>query len=104
METVKLKLVNIIVIVVIVTHARLRNGVKSPFLSSFFIPFRLLFFTCPLGFRELSIIAVAPTVRGDMGAYIGSAKAEIKALAEGILDKYGFDVTAVAKIKKPRKK
>ena len=30
-------------------------------------------------------------------------KAEIKALAEGILDKYGFDVTAVAKIKKPRK-
>lgn len=31
-------------------------------------------------------------------------KAEIKALAEGILDKYGFDVTAVAKIKKPRKK
>ncbi len=29
-------------------------------------------------------------------------KAEIKALAEGILDKYGFDVTAVAKIKKPR--
>ena len=31
-------------------------------------------------------------------------KAEIKALAEGILDKYGFDMTAVAKIKKPRKK
>lgn len=31
-------------------------------------------------------------------------KAEIKALAEEILDKYGFDVTAVAKIKKPRKK
>ena len=31
-------------------------------------------------------------------------KAEIKSLAEGILDKYGFDVTAVAKIKKPRKK
>lgn len=31
-------------------------------------------------------------------------KAEIKALAEGILDKYGFDVTAVAKIKKPRNK
>ena len=31
-------------------------------------------------------------------------KAEIKALAEAILDKYGFDVTAVAKIKKPRKK
>ncbi len=31
-------------------------------------------------------------------------KAEIKALTEGILDKYGFDVTAVAKIKKPRKK
>ena len=31
-------------------------------------------------------------------------KAEIKALAEGILDKYGFDVTAVAKIKKPGKK
>lgn len=31
-------------------------------------------------------------------------KAEIKALIEGILDKYGFDVTAVAKIKKPRKK
>lgn len=31
-------------------------------------------------------------------------KAEIKALVEGILDKYGFDVTAVAKIKKPRKK
>lgn len=31
-------------------------------------------------------------------------KAEIKVLAEGILDKYGFDVTAVAKIKKPRKK
>ena len=31
-------------------------------------------------------------------------KAEIKALAEGILDKYGFDVTAVAKIKKPRKR
>lgn len=31
-------------------------------------------------------------------------KAEIKALAESILDKYGFDVTAVAKIKKPRKK
>lgn len=30
-------------------------------------------------------------------------KSEIKALAEGILDKYGFDVTAVAKIKKPRK-
>lgn len=30
-------------------------------------------------------------------------KAEIKTLAEGILDKYGFDVTAVAKIKKPRK-
>lgn len=30
-------------------------------------------------------------------------KAEIKALAEGILDKYGFDVKAVAKIKKPRK-
>lgn len=30
-------------------------------------------------------------------------KVEIKALAEGILDKYGFDVTAVAKIKKPRK-
>ena len=30
-------------------------------------------------------------------------KAEIKALAEEILDKYGFDVTAVAKIKKPRK-
>ena len=30
-------------------------------------------------------------------------KAEMKALAEGILDKYGFDVTAVAKIKKPRK-
>lgn len=30
-------------------------------------------------------------------------KAEIKALAEGILDKYGFDVTAVAKIRKPRK-
>ncbi len=30
-------------------------------------------------------------------------KAEIKALAEGILDKYGFDVTAVAKIKKPTK-
>lgn len=31
-------------------------------------------------------------------------KAEIKALAESILDKYGFDVTAAAKIKKPRKK
>lgn len=31
-------------------------------------------------------------------------KAEIKALAEEILDKYGFDITAVAKIKKPRKK
>ena len=31
-------------------------------------------------------------------------KAEIKALAEAILDKYRFDVTAVAKIKKPRKK
>lgn len=31
-------------------------------------------------------------------------KAEIKALAEGILNKYGFDVTAVAMIKKPRKK
>lgn len=31
-------------------------------------------------------------------------KAEIKAIAESILDKYGFDVTAVAKIKKPRKK
>lgn len=31
-------------------------------------------------------------------------KAEIKSLAEGILDKYGFDVTAVAKIKKPSKK
>lgn len=31
-------------------------------------------------------------------------KAEIKALTEGILDKYGFDVTAVAKIRKPRKK
>ncbi|MBQ8962117.1 MAG: hypothetical protein IJ071_13045 [Ruminococcus sp.] len=30
-------------------------------------------------------------------------KTEIKTLAEGILDKYGFDVTAVAKIKKPRK-
>lgn len=30
-------------------------------------------------------------------------KAEIKSLAEGILDKYGFDVTAVAKIKKPKK-
>lgn len=31
-------------------------------------------------------------------------KTEIKALAEGILDKYGFDMTAVAKIRKPRKK
>lgn len=31
-------------------------------------------------------------------------KAEMKALAEGILDKYGFDVTSAAKIKKPRKK
>lgn len=31
-------------------------------------------------------------------------KAEIKALTEGILDKYGFDVTAVAKIKKPKRK
>ena len=31
-------------------------------------------------------------------------KADIKALVEGILDKYGFDVTAVAKIKKPSKK
>lgn len=31
-------------------------------------------------------------------------KAEMKALVEGILDKYGFDVTAVAKIKKPRRK
>ncbi len=31
-------------------------------------------------------------------------KAEIKALVEGILDKYGFDVTAVAKIKKLKKK
>lgn len=31
-------------------------------------------------------------------------KADMKALAEGILDKYGFDVTAVAKIKKPNKK
>ena len=31
-------------------------------------------------------------------------KAEIKALTEGILEKYGFDVTAVAKIKKPKKK
>lgn len=31
-------------------------------------------------------------------------KAEIKALAEGILDKYGFDVTAVAKIRKTREK
>ena len=31
-------------------------------------------------------------------------KVEIKSLAEGILDKYGFDVTTVAKIKKPRKK
>lgn len=31
-------------------------------------------------------------------------KAEMKVLAEGILDKYGFDVTGVAKIKKPRKK
>lgn len=30
-------------------------------------------------------------------------KTEIKALAEGILDKYGFDMTA-AKIRKPRKK
>ncbi len=30
-------------------------------------------------------------------------KAEIKALAEGILDKHGFDVTAVAKIRKARK-
>lgn len=30
-------------------------------------------------------------------------KAEMKALAEGILDKYGFDVTEVAKIKKPKK-
>lgn len=31
-------------------------------------------------------------------------KAELKALTEGILDKYGFDVTAVAKIRKPWKK
>ncbi|MGN1103210.1 MAG: hypothetical protein ACI4RG_13510 [Huintestinicola sp.] len=31
-------------------------------------------------------------------------KAEIKALAEEILDKNGFDVTVVAKMKKPRKK
>jgi len=31
-------------------------------------------------------------------------KAEIKSLADGILDKYGFDMTAVAKIKKPSKK
>lgn len=31
-------------------------------------------------------------------------KAEIKVLTESILDKYGFDVTAVAKIKKPRNK
>ncbi len=29
-------------------------------------------------------------------------KVEIKALAEGILEKYGFNVTTVAKIKKPR--
>ena len=30
-------------------------------------------------------------------------KAEIKALTEEILEKYGFDVTEVAKIKKPKK-
>lgn len=31
-------------------------------------------------------------------------KADMKALTVGILDKYGFDVTAVTKIKKPKKK
>jgi hypothetical protein len=31
-------------------------------------------------------------------------KAEIKALTEEILEKYGFDMTAVSKIKKPKKK